>query len=54
MKHPRMDFRKESFLDLNGEWEFDFDDEDIGEHQTWYKDHAFPKKIIDPILTRVS
>jgi beta-galactosidase/beta-glucuronidase len=48
MKHPRMDFRRENFLDLNGEWEFDFDDEDIGELQTWYKGHVFSKKITVP------
>ncbi|MBO3767747.1 MAG: glycoside hydrolase family 2, partial [Candidatus Brockarchaeota archaeon] len=48
MKHPRIDFRRENFLNLNGEWEFDFDDEDIGELQTWYKDHTFSKKIMVP------
>lgn len=48
MKHPRLDLRRENFLDLNGLWEFDFDDEDIGELQTWYKEHIFSKSIAVP------
>lgn len=28
-EYPRPDFRRESFQDLNGEWAFAFDDEDV-------------------------
>ena len=29
-EYPRPDFRRESFQNLNGEWEFSFDDADAG------------------------
>ncbi|MGI8912338.1 MAG: hypothetical protein ACR2JY_00875 [Chloroflexota bacterium] len=36
-EHPRPDFRREPWLNLNGRWRFAFDPKDAGEHQHWYR-----------------
>lgn len=33
--YPRPQFVRQSYLDLNGEWEFRFDDEDEGRTAGW-------------------
>jgi len=35
-------------MDLNGEWSFEFDDEDVGELSKWYLGKEFTKKIVVP------
>lgn len=35
-RHPRPDFYRENWLDLNGEWQFEFDEENRGINQKWY------------------
>ena len=35
-EHPRPDFQRESFVNLNGKWHFDFDDKDEGLREGWY------------------
>ena len=48
-EHPRPDFMRDSFFNLNGQWEFAFDDQEIGLQQRWYKpEHHFDNKIIVP------
>jgi len=34
--HPRPDFERQPWLDLNGEWAFDFDPEERGWEEGWY------------------
>ena len=48
-EHPRPDFERENWINLNGEWEFQFDDNDYGEIQEWYSGNKrFNKKIVVP------
>ena len=48
-EHPRPDFMRDSFYNLNGAWEFAFDDYDIGLKEGWYKpSYNFDKTITVP------
>ncbi|MHA1844926.1 MAG: sugar-binding domain-containing protein, partial [Promethearchaeota archaeon] len=51
-EYPRPHFkRRDNWLNLNGEWDFSFDDENVGLKQKWYKKEQkekFNKKIIVP------
>lgn len=46
-EHPRPDFMRDSFYNLNGAWEFAFDDENVGLKEGWYN----PSKKFDKIIT---
>lgn len=49
-EHPRPQFERNEWLNLNGTWEFEFDDRDEGERQRWYSDEgvSFSKSIVVP------
>ena len=48
-EHPRPDFQRDSWLNLNGIWLFEYDDNDEGRTGKWYlPGHAFGKKITVP------
>lgn len=48
-EHPRPDFRRASWLNLNGTWEFRFDGEDRGLDEHWAAaGTAFPDHILVP------
>ena len=48
-EYPRPQFRRESWQNLNGKWEFAFDDNNEGKAQGWWKgDKKLDKKIIVP------
>ena len=47
-EHPRPDFQREQWLNLNGYWDFKFDKKDIGETEKWYASPSFDKKILVP------
>ena len=48
-EHPRPDFMRDTFYNLNGDWEFVFDDDNIGLKNGWYKpEHRFEKTITVP------
>lgn len=48
-EYPRPQFKRDLWLNLNGEWEFEFDDEKVGENKKWYLgDKIFSKKIQVP------
>ncbi len=36
-EHPRPDFMRDTFLNLNGEWQFAFDDQNVGKKEAWYQ-----------------
>ena len=36
-EHPRPDFMRDTFVNLNGEWQFAFDDDDAGLRAGWQK-----------------
>ena len=46
--YPRPQFVRRRWLNLNGEWEFAFDDSDQGVTQGWAERRKFEKKIIVP------
>jgi beta-galactosidase/beta-glucuronidase len=49
-EHPRPDFQRSPWVNLNGQWGFDFDPQDAGEKEQWFAPgkHAFSKKIVVP------
>lgn len=48
-EHPRPDFCRENWLNLNGEWQFAFDGDEIGLGQQWHEPgYALPEKITVP------
>ncbi|PYI53968.1 glycoside hydrolase family 2 protein [Paenibacillus flagellatus] len=42
-EHPRPQFERADWLNLNGEWEFDYDDANVGEAEQWYSDSSSRK-----------
>ena len=48
-EHPRPDFKRDSFFNLNGAWEFAFDDAEVGLQEGWHKPgHHLEQKILVP------
>jgi hypothetical protein len=48
-EHPRPDFQREQWLNLNGLWNFRFDPGNAGENEKWYdKPGSFDRKILVP------
>ncbi|MEG8980353.1 glycoside hydrolase family 2 TIM barrel-domain containing protein [Priestia megaterium] len=48
-EYPRPQLVREDWLNLNGEWDFMFDDKNVGCKEKWYKkDHTFLNKINVP------
>lgn len=47
-EYPRPQFERESWLNLNGEWDYTFDFTDIGMQKGFYKATAFSGKITVP------
>jgi beta-galactosidase/beta-glucuronidase len=54
MDYPRPQFERTEWLNLNGEWEFDYDDEQVGEAEKWYVSHDFSKRIQVPFCFQSS
>ena len=46
--YPRPQFVRENWLNLNGEWNFIFDDENNGEEQKYYNNFPESQKIQVP------
>jgi len=49
-EHPRPDFKREPWVNLNGVWDFAFDPDDAGEPYGWFLPgrHSFDRKIVVP------
>ncbi len=48
-EHPRPDFQRAQWFNLNGLWDFRFDGKDEGQKQEWFKGNVdFPESIIVP------
>ncbi|HKL12074.1 MAG TPA: glycoside hydrolase family 2 TIM barrel-domain containing protein [Halanaerobiales bacterium] len=47
-EYPRPQFKREAWLNLNGKWDFDFDDNNIGEKNNWFNKENLDKKIRVP------
>lgn len=46
--YPRPQFVRDNWEELNGEWDFSFDDENRGETEKWYEELREERKIIVP------
>lgn len=49
-EYPRPQFERDCWLNLNGEWDFAFDDENVGIRSMWYDNPGFDRKIIVPFV----
>jgi len=48
-EHPRPDFQREHWVNLNGYWDFEFDSMDLGQQENWASaEKVFSKKILVP------
>ncbi|MEP7323828.1 MAG: sugar-binding domain-containing protein, partial [Saprospiraceae bacterium] len=48
-EHPRPDFQRSQWINLNGTWDFEFDSTDTGMNKKWFNPaSSFSKKIIVP------
>jgi len=48
-EHPRPDFQRDDWINLNGRWDFRFDLNDQGLEDYWYQaDHPFGRQIMVP------
>ena len=47
-EYPRPDFVREEWMNLNGEWEFDFDDADEGLGRKWQNGRVLSRRITVP------
>ncbi|MBE0535227.1 MAG: glycoside hydrolase family 2 [Phycisphaerae bacterium] len=48
-EHPRPDFFRADWINLNGPWQFRFDKEDVGREESWFKSKSgFPETIMVP------
>ena len=46
--YPRPQLVRENWINLNGTWDFAFDDEDRGERERWQEDFPKMEKILVP------
>lgn len=46
--YPRPQLIRNNWINLNGKWDFDFDDNIVGIKEKWFKKHNYSKKIIVP------
>ncbi|MDM5330559.1 sugar-binding domain-containing protein [Neobacillus sp. CF12] len=47
-EYPRPNFNRNEWLNLNGQWNFEFDDHNIGLREEWYVNHDYQQEIIVP------
>jgi len=47
-EHPRPDFERKSWQNLNGEWEFEVDSSKSGLEKGWHTGHDFSRRIKVP------
>lgn len=45
---PRPDWYREGWIDLNGRWQFEFDDTGRGIEERWYQEHVYSRVIQVP------
>ncbi len=47
-EYPRPDFERPEWVNLNGEWDFEFDDDNVGELHQWFCKKKFSRQIVVP------
>lgn len=46
-EHPRPDFERSQWINLNGDWDFKFDPQDVGIKEGWGKNQQnYPQKFM--------
>lgn len=50
LNYPRPQFIREKWKNLNGNWDFEFDDKNIGKIEKWYEKKSFSMKIEVPYV----
>lgn len=48
--YPRPQFVRDGWMNLNGIWDFEFDDADAGEKEGWFRQGGFTRKINVPFV----
>ncbi|MBN1909087.1 MAG: hypothetical protein JW818_05055 [Pirellulales bacterium] len=49
-EHPRPDFQRAEWVNLNGKWDFEFDRTDVGVKERWFEGRDWSKKILVPYV----
>lgn len=49
-EYPRPQFARDDWMNLNGIWNFEFDDANVGEKEKWYQNGKFSRKINVPFV----
>lgn len=49
-EYPRPSFERKTWLNLNGNWDFEYDDNNLGVKNKWYENNSFSKKIVVPYV----
>lgn len=49
-EYPRPQFVRSSWINLNGEWDFQFDDKDQGVSEKWFLKPTFERRIVVPYV----
>jgi beta-galactosidase/beta-glucuronidase len=52
--YPRPQFERSEWLNLNGEWEFEYDDKQVGDQEKWFLEHDFSRRIQVPFCFQSS
>jgi beta-galactosidase/beta-glucuronidase len=47
-EYPRPQFQRDQWVNLNGEWQFSFDDQNVGLQEKWFLDKELERNIIVP------
>lgn len=47
-EYPRPQFERSTWMNLNGDWQFAFDDQNVGLAQHWFHDRKFELNIVVP------
>ena len=47
-EHPRPDWKREQWMNLNGWWDFNYDPQGVGQTEQWQNNHNFTQKINVP------
>ncbi|GBG93862.1 beta-glucuronidase [Ligilactobacillus salitolerans] len=47
-EYPQPQFQRENWTNLNGSWDFSFDDQDLGVKEQWFTGHDWEQKIEVP------
>jgi beta-galactosidase/beta-glucuronidase len=53
-EYPRPQFERSAWLNLNGEWEFEYDDSQAGDQEKWFAEHDYSKTIQVPFCYQSS